>query len=225
MTGFPQATLDLLAGIAAHNDRAWFEANRPLYEAGYVEPARAFVAELGPLLREVSPSVQFEPKINGSISRINRDIRFSKDKRPYKDHLDLFFWHGEKRSWDAPGFWLRLTPTTLMAGSGMHHFADGQLDAFRQSVIHPRSGKALLSTVAEVSAHETYEIGGKTRKLPPRGLSTDPERAEYLLHEGLFAMATRPVAEAVSNNFAAQCYKIFSETWPVGRWLLTEISA
>src|SRR3954447_12759897 len=85
--GFPKETFAFLEGIAAHNEKAWFEDHRDLYEAGYVAPARAFVETLGPKLKKVSPTVQFEPKVNGSLSRINRDIRFSKDKRPYKDHL------------------------------------------------------------------------------------------------------------------------------------------
>ena len=61
-----------------------------------------------------------EPKINGSICRINRDVRFSKDKRPYKDHLDIWFWHGDKKGWDRPGFYLRITPSDYFSAVGMH---------------------------------------------------------------------------------------------------------
>ncbi len=66
------------------------------------------------------------------------------------------------------------------------------LDAFRQSIIHPRSGKALLSAVATLEAKGKYEIGGKTRKLKPRGFDADPDRAGYLLYEGLYAHITLP---------------------------------
>ena len=117
---FPDETRAFLAGIAANNEKTWFDANRPLYDAGYVVAGRAFVSAIGPRLTEISPEVKFEPKINGSLSRINRDIRFSKDKRPYKTHLDAWFWHGEKRSWALPGFWFRLTATELMLGSGLY---------------------------------------------------------------------------------------------------------
>src|SRR5664279_4905169 len=82
--GFPAATFEFLNGIAANNEKTWFDAHRGLYDAGYVEPAKAFVTAIGPKLREISPNVQFEPKVNGSLGRVNRDIRFSKDKRPYK---------------------------------------------------------------------------------------------------------------------------------------------
>jgi uncharacterized protein (TIGR02453 family) len=221
--GFPKETLAFLQGVAAHNEKAWFEANRPLYEAGYVEPARAFVTELGPRLKEIAPGVQFEPKINGSLSRINRDIRFSKDKRPYKEHLDLWFWLGEKKGWDMPGFWFRLTPTAVYLGSGMHGFDREMLEGFRNSVIHPRSGKALVA-VADGLRAKGYEMGGKYRKLMPRGYETDPDRAEYLLYEGLYASTEMTPAAASKKDFADKVFAHFAATWPIAKWLVDEVA-
>lgn len=224
MSPFPKETFAFLNGIAAHNEKAWFDANRPLYEAGFVQPAKSFVAELGPRLRGISPTVQFEPKVNGSLSRINRDIRFSKDKRPYKEHLDLWFWHGDRRSWDTPGFWFSLTPQRVMLGVGMYRFDKDMLEAFRQSVIHPRSGKALLAAVAEVEAKGDYWVGEKTRKRMPRGYETDPDRAEYLLYEGLTAGTELPVDIATQPDFVDRCVEHYANTWPVMRWLIAEVA-
>ena len=221
---FGPETFAFLGGIAAHNEKAWFDANRPLYEAGFVEPAKAFVAELGPRLREISPDVKFEPKVNGSISRINRDIRFSKDKRPYKEHLDLWFWHGERRSWDMPGFWFSLTPQRLMLGVGMYRFDKDQLESYRQSVIHPRSGKALVAAIAEVKAKGGYWVGEKTRKLMPRGYQADPDRAEYLLYEGHTAGIELPVDAAMADGLVEHCLTHYRNTWPIMRWLLAEVA-
>ena len=223
-TGFPKQTFAFLEGIAAHNEKAWFDANRELYDTGYVAPARALVEALGPKLREISPTVQFEPKVNGSLGRINRDIRFTKDKRPYKEHLGLWFWHGDRKSWDAPGFWFELTARHVQLGSGMYGFQKEQLDTFRQSVIHPRSGKALLAAVADVEARGAYEIGGKTRKLMPRGFTADADRAEYLLHEGLYATIELPAKAATKSDFAEVCLTHFANTWPIGKWLLEEVT-
>lgn len=222
--GFPAETFAFLEGIASHNEKAWFEANRPLYDVGYVEAGKAFVAALGPRLRELSPAVQFDPRINGSVARINRDIRFSKDKRPYKDHLDLWFWHGDRKGWDTPGFWFRLTPQHAHLGIGMHMLDKPQLESFRQAVVHPRSGNALLEAVAQVRANGDYEIGEKTRKLAPRGYETEPERAEYLLYEGLTAGTRLPVESARTAEFADRCLAVWRDTWPIARWLLDEIA-
>lgn len=222
--GFPRETFAFLKGIAAHNEKAWFEAHRDLYETGYVAPARAFVMALGPRLREISPTVQFEPKVNGSLSRINRDIRFSKDKRPYKDHLGLWFWHGERRAWDTPGFWFGLTPGTAQLGAGIYGMPKELLDSFRHSVVHPRSGRALLAAVTAVKEAGDYEIGGKSRKLMPRGFETEPDRAEYLLYEGLTAGISLDSAAAMQPDLVDVCLKHFAATWPIVKWLLDEVA-
>jgi len=219
---FPAETFAFLEGIAAHNDKAWFDANRPLYDAGYVAAGKSFVEAMGPRLRAISPDVQFAPRVNGSISRINRDIRFSKDKRPYKEHLGLWFWHGDRKGWEKPGFWFSLTPRAVQLGTGMYGFDKSMLDEFRQSVIHPRSGKALLAAVAAVQASGPYEIGGRTRKRLPKGFATGPDRQDYLLHEGLYASIELPASAARDPGFLDRCLKHFENAWPVGKWLLDE---
>jgi hypothetical protein len=120
--GFPRETIRFLRDLSRNNEKAWFDAHREDYQEHYVGPALAFIASIGPRLQKISPSVTYEPKVNGSLFRINRDVRFSKDKRPYKDHLDLWFWHGDKRGWESPGFFFRLLPDRLILGAGMHRF-------------------------------------------------------------------------------------------------------
>jgi len=223
-TGFPRETFAFLEGVAAHNEKAWFDAHRDIYEAGYVAPARALVEVLGPKLRAISPTVQYEARVNGSMHRINRDIRFTKDKRPYKDYLDLWFWHGERRTWNAPGFWFSLTAKEARLGVGIYGLDKDALDSFRQSVIHPRSGRALLAAIEEVRQAGDYEIGGKTRKLPPRGFTTEPDRAEYLLHDGLYASISAPLAATTRPDFVAVLLRHYAAMWPVGKWLLDEVA-
>ena len=223
-TGFPRQTFEFLKGIAAHNDKTWFDAHRDLYDAGYIAPARAFVEALGPELRKISAGVTFEPKVNGSLQRINRDIRFTKDKRPYKEHLNLWFWHGDNKGWDSPGFWFSVSAKEVHLGVGMYGLDKAQLDSFRQSVIHPRSGKALLAAVAKVEKGGAYEVGGKTRKLMPRGFEADADRAEYLLYEGLYTSFELPAAAAAKPDFVKLAVGHYRKMWPIGQWLWDEVS-
>ncbi|MDP3315630.1 MAG: DUF2461 domain-containing protein [Devosia sp.] len=219
---FPAETFAFLAGIAAHNEKTWFDANRALYDKGYVEAGKAFVAELGPRLRATSPGVQFDPRVNGSIGRVNRDIRFSKDKRPYKDHLGLWFWHGDKKGRQQPGFWFGLTGRSVQLGVGLYGFDKPMLDDYRQSVLHPRSGKALLAAVTAVTSNGPYQIEGKTRKRLPKGFITDPDRLDYLLHEGLYTSIDLPVEVAREPGFTDLCLEHYANTWPIAKWLLDE---
>jgi uncharacterized protein (TIGR02453 family) len=175
--GFPQATFAFLRGVAANNNKAWFDKHRGDYEAGYVEPAKAFVAAIGPRLAKISPTVKYEPRVNGSLFRINRDVRFAKDKSPYQTKLDLWFWHGGERGWSAPGFFVRIAPDKLGIGVGMHAFQKPQLDAFRRAVLDGRSGKALEQATARVEKAGRYRVQGASRKTVPRGFDADhPQR-------------------------------------------------
>ena len=97
-TGFPKETIRFLAGLHKNNNKVWFEGHREDYEAYFMEPAKAFVVAIAPRLCKLDPAINAEPRVNASILRINRDVRFSKDKSPYKDHLDLWFWTGKDRS-------------------------------------------------------------------------------------------------------------------------------
>jgi len=223
--GFPAATFEFLDGIAAHNEKTWFDAHRSVYERGYVEAGRAFVAAIGPRLATLSPGVKFDPKINGSIGRINRDIRFSKNKQPYKTHLALWFWHGDRRGWDRPGFYLHIGQDRMFLGCGMHGLEGEILDSFRQSVIHPRSAKALLAAVAAVSGAGRYTIGEQTRKQLPRGYAADGPTAQYLLYESLHAGIELPREAALSPDFLEHCFAHFTAMWPIGKWLLDEVGA
>jgi len=102
-SGFGDATFRFMRDLGRNNDKAWFQAHRTAYEEDLLQPAMAFIEAIGPLLARFSPGVRAEPKIGGSMMRINRDIRFSPDKRPYKDHLDMTFKLGSVKTSESIG--------------------------------------------------------------------------------------------------------------------------
>jgi uncharacterized protein (TIGR02453 family) len=218
-TGIPGGTLDFLDGLEQHNDKKWFDAHREEYERYYVGAATTFVSALGPKLQRLAPSIHFEPRVNGSIMRVHRDVRFSKDKRPYKPHLDLWFWQGERKGWNAPGFFFRLTSQALILGSGIHRFEPQQLAAYRAAVLEPASGKALAKTLAALTDH-SYVLGQATRKTVPRGLPADHERTDLLLHEGLIVvLETALPAELSTPAFIEYCVEHYKRFVPLHAWL------
>ena len=224
-TGFPEGTFRFLRGLAAHNDKAWFDAHRAEYERHYLAPALAFVEALGPRLKKISTKVQWAAKVNGSLFRINRDVRFAKDKRPYKTNLDLWFWHGERSGWNAPGFFVRIAPDSDGVGVGMHGWEKPQLDAFRKAVLDPRAGKALAKIVEQLNA-AGYEVRGASRKAVPRCFDAGHERAPLLLHESLWAeFKEKPGKSVASPDFVEACAAHAAALWPLGKWLLAEVTA
>lgn len=219
--GFPDGTFQFLAEIASNNEKGWFDAHRADYQRYYVEPALALVTDLGPRLQSISSSIHWEPKIGGPLSRINRDIRFSPDKTPYKTHLDLWFWTGERRGWDSPGLFFRMFCDGLMLGAGMHQFGKPLLEAYRQAVVDPVAGSELSAVVRQVGALGPYETGGASRKSVPRGYDPGHERADLLRHEGLWAGLEVPIPEeAHPEAFIDYCFGHFRALWPLNAWLL-----
>ncbi len=99
------------------------------------------------------------------------------------------------------------------------------LESFRQSVIHPRSARALLAAVTSVTGAGPYRIGEASRKLMPRGYAADGLAAPYLLHESLDASIELPGEAARSADFLEQCIVHYAAMWPIGKWLLDEVTA
>ena len=218
--GFPIGTTRFLAELAEHNERSWFEAHRKDYEAYYVDAGRAFVAALGPRLQALWPAIQYDPRVNGSLFRINRDIRFSHDKSPYKTHLDCWFWSGEHRGWDAPGVFFRLTSDAVLLGCGMHRFGKDHLDRYRESVLDDVVGSELTAILTAIREATEYGIGGATRKRLPAGLESGHPRAELLKHDGLVASYESPITPAIhTSDFVDDCVDRVETMIPVAHWL------
>ena len=216
--GFDPALLQFLTDLRANNERDWFHAHRDEYETLLLEPARDLVVTLGEELRTFVPHVAAEPRVNGSIFRIARDTRFSKDKRPYKDHLDLWFWVGDRKR--GPGFWFRLTPEELILGGGMHHLEPAQLERYRTSVVEDERGAALRDEVERLRA-AGYDVGGQRYKRMPRGFEAPEDRAELLLHEGVYGwVGFAPVPDEVfTPRFARFCAERYRPLARLIEWL------
>jgi uncharacterized protein (TIGR02453 family) len=218
--GFPQELVRFLAGLREHNEREWFNAHRDEYERFVLEPARDFVEAMG---EELGPEVHTDPRVNGSIFRINRDTRFSRDKRPYKDHLDLWFWQGDGPSRTCPGYWFRLTPERLVLGAGMHRFEGDMLTRYREAVADSRRGGELRRAVERLD--DAYTLGGRTYKRLPAGYDVDPGRADLLLHSGLYVgldIALPP--QTHTPSFPEFCAAHYRRMAPVQEWLVALMS-
>ncbi len=205
--GFPREGLKFLRELRTNNDKRWFDAHRDTYDRALLEPARDFVEAMGD---ELGPDVHADPRVNGSIARINRDTRFSKDKRPYKHHLDLWFWKGDGPSRQNAGFWFRLTPDRLILGAGMHHFEPNVLARYRAAV-----GPELRRLVDKLP--KDVDVGGRTYKRPPAGYAADDP---LILHSGLYAGLELPVPkETHTAAFPAFCAKRYGPLAPLVDWL------
>ncbi len=218
--GFPRDGFDFLRDLAENNNKPWFKANRRGYDNGLLGPGRLFVSAMGMALSEFAPGIHAEPRVSGSIFRIHRDIRFSRDKRPYKTHFDMWFWQGNRHSRDCPGYFLRLTPDAVVAGAGRHAFDKATLEAYRTAVADEHRGAALEQALATVHAAGA-EVGGAHYKRVPRGFAADHARADLLRYNALHAWIEEPLQpEVYTADFVDFCCERFRKVSPIQRWIL-----
>lgn len=220
---FSERSLRFLAGLSEHNDRDWFQAHRADYDEALMPEAKAFVTAMGEALAAHTPDVRAQPRVNGSIFRINRDTRFSKDKRPYKDHLDMMFWVGDGRSRERPGFFFRLTTERVHLGAGKHMLDKAELARFREAVAGA-PGEELAGLVAELTG-AGLEVGSSHYKRVPRGYDADHPRADLLRYNALFAAADAPHPPCLGDEgFVAWCDERFQATRGVLGWLVEHVT-
>ena len=167
---FTYAAFEFLTELAAHNDRAWFAANKTRYEEHVKEPALRFITDFGPVLRKISPRFRADPRANGgSLFRIYRDTRFSKDKSPYKTHAGIHFRHDDARDAHAPGFYLHVEPGNCFAGCGTWRPPGPALRRIRESIDDDPAAWRRASRDARF--RRTFELTGDSLVRAPKGYS------------------------------------------------------
>jgi uncharacterized protein (TIGR02453 family) len=121
--------------LSMNNDRAWFKANEANYESAVREPVRAFIRDMAaPLATVSSHLVADDRKVGGSMMRIQRDVRFSNDKSPYKTHVGIQFRHTVGKDIHAPGVYVHIGPDEVFLGVGMWMPEAEPLRALREAV-------------------------------------------------------------------------------------------
>ncbi len=219
--GFPKATVKFYRDLSKHNDRPWFNENKPVYQEKVLAPAQDFVLAMGARLKKLSPNVMADPRATGagSIFRIYRDTRFSRDKSPYKTFLGIFWWEADRKKMESPGFYFHLEANSLMIAIGHHVFPKEMMVSYRDAVVHAKRGPALARAVKKV-ATKGYEVGGKHYKKTPRGYDPEHQNAEFLLYTGLWAAEEGKIPkELYSSDLLDYCYARFKDMLPIYRWL------
>jgi uncharacterized protein (TIGR02453 family) len=220
--GFPQGVVTFLTELAANNNKPWFEAHRQDYEQNLLEPTRAFADTMADRLTEIAPPGLGE--VRGSAFRIYRDVRFSKDKTPYKTHLGIAFNAAGSPKGESPGYYFHLDPPRIMLGAGMHAFPKAFLTAYREAVVDDRLGSRLRRAIDD-AATAGQEIWGESYKRVPAGYDADHPRADLLRYGGLFVAVTEDIPDALhSADLVEYCASRYAAMGPVLAWLL-ELSA
>ncbi len=220
--GFYRETVHFFLRLRGNNDRDWFQTHKKGFEDCVLNPAKAFVVDMGARLKSLSPDIMAVPKINRSLFRINRDTRFSPDKSPYKTHLGIYFWEGTRPRMECSGFYFHLEPPNLLLGVGIYQFPKTDLHRYRKAVVDPETGETLSRILKKMAKMEKFELGGKHYKRIPPGFDPSHPNAELLQHNGLYAGETMPIPqELYSEQLVDFCWEKYKKFTPLHRWLVS----
>lgn len=215
--GFGKAFFDFFRELKTHNDKAWFEANKQRYERDVKDPLRDFVVAMGPPLSKVSKNFLADPK--KSVFRIHRDVRFSKNKSPYKTNAGLHFRHHMAKDAHAPGFYLHLEPGGVFYGGGMWMPEPAALAAIRTAIVEDPKGWAKATGDAGI----VKTFGGLREGDPltraPKGFDPDHPLVEDLKKRSFFVI--KDAKETIARNaaFVDEVAATFAAAAPVMKFL------
>ena len=206
-----------LKGLQAHNERDWFNAHKGDYERTIKGPAEAFVACVEPALSKIAGA-----PVGGRIFRIYRDVRFSKDKRPYNAHLHVAFGAGpvgSNRDEMPCGWFFGLYPDRAVVGAGGFHFQGATLDSYRAAAADDARGRKLEAVLGNV-ARQGYRVEGEQLKRVPAPYAADHPRGELIRRKSLNAWRDLDDGATVAGKgLLPQVLATFEALTPLVDWL------
>jgi len=216
MKYFDDETFAFLRELRIHNDRSWFNANKQRYERSVKKPVLAFVGDAGPFLRKLSVRLVADPRpVGGSMFRIYRDVRFSKDKSPYKTHVGVHFPLGKGMA--TPGYYLHLEPRECFVAAGMWMPPPEQLQQIRTRIAD-RS-----ADWRKASADLDPDEGALKR--PPRGFDPDHPMIEDIKRKSFTASLRLSDGQMVRDDVMQTFAKTCRELVPLMRFLAGAVGA
>lgn len=206
-TGFPEAALDFYDDLELDNSKSFWEAHKHLYDEAVRRPMLALTAELA---EEFGPAKVFRPY---------RDVRFGKDKTPYKNHQGAIVQVGP-----ATGYYVQIGSPGVLVGGGYHHTGGPDLSRIRAAVALGSSGEELRRILAELS-RQHFEMRGEQLKTKPRGYRADHPRIELLRYTSLSMTKSYGFENLDTPGLADRVRGDWRAVRPMVEWIQKSMSA
>jgi uncharacterized protein (TIGR02453 family) len=214
-SGFPNDFFAFFRELKANQTRAWFEDNKPRFKESVQGPMSDFIAAMAPRLAKISKEFVADPRPNGgSMFRIHRDVRFSKDKRPYKEHAACQFRHRLGRDVHAPGFYVHIGPDEIFVGGGSWLPEPAALLKIRERIAaRPSDWKKVIADKKFQQAFGGIE--GEQLMRPPRGFDPAHPFIADIRRKSFVASADSTVSKVQSGDFVAETAERFARLKPL----------
>jgi len=217
-THFSPATFAFLEELAANNNRDWFAEHKQDYEELVRMPALTFIEAVGEKLSEFAPHFVADPrKMGGSLMRIYRDTRFSKDKSPYKTNIGIQFRHEAGKDVHAPGYYVHISAAECFVGVGIWHPPSDALAKIRTAIIE--KPQAWSETCEADQFSRWFALSGSSLKTAPRGFDKTHPLLNDLKRKDFIGIASLPPGLVEQQDFSAIACDYFTAGAPFMRFL------
>lgn len=219
---FEPETLKFLEELAANNNREWFRENKGRYEQHVLDVALRFIHSMQDPLHEIAPHfVAQATRVGGSLMRVYRDTRFSKNKLPYKTNIGIQFRHEQAKNVHSPGYYVHVDPEQVFLGAGMWRPESDPLRSIRERIAaRPQEWKRAVGNRA---FRRHYELGGESLTRPPRGFDKDHELIRDIKRKSFIAIKDMERDECLGPQFQRRVETAFRSAEPYMRFLCKSV--
>jgi uncharacterized protein (TIGR02453 family) len=215
---FTPALFRFLRDLRKNNDRDWFHAHKDVYERDVMDPALRFVAAFAAPLRRINAHLVADPRpVGGSLFRIHRDVRFAKDKRPYKTHVGIQFRHAAADGAHAPGLYLHIEPGDVFAGAGIWQPDGATLSEMREAIVDSPTVWRRVVSGRDFAAR--WALSGESLQRVPRGYDPNHRLAADLKRKSYLAVTGFSERDACASDFPEQLAQAWRSSAPFLRFL------
>ncbi|MFK8067256.1 MAG: DUF2461 domain-containing protein [Gammaproteobacteria bacterium] len=215
---FSNGTFKFLKELENNNNRDWFNENKQRYEDEVRSPSLRFVEDMSEVLPSLSPRFRAIPKkVGGSLMRIYRDARFSKDKTPYKINIGITIRHESAKDVHAPCYFIHLSNEQCFIGLGIWRPESPTLRKIRECI--DENPRAWLVAKNDPEFSTNFRPGIDTLKNPPRGFNKDHPLIEDLKRKSFTAIHDMKKSEMTSKDLLENTVNILSTGAPFIRYL------
>ncbi len=217
--GFSKEGIEFLKKLELNNSKAWFENNRTTWEKQILLPNTNFIQEMGETLQILVPTIHYKPKVSGSLFRIYRDVRFSKDKTPMKSKIGLLFWQGQAHRMQSSSFYMHYNKESYFVATGIRAFKPPLLKTYRAYIKHKKHRES-LHVILEELRQKGYSLPEPKYKRVPAEFDKDEEYIYLTKYASMFAYIEYKIDDVFfSEVIVDRLFKVYQDMVKLQKWV------
>ncbi len=218
-SGFKKEGIEFLKKLKQNNSKEWFELHRHEWEQNILKPNQAFIKDMGETLQILVPTINALPKVGGSLFRIYRDIRFSKDKTPMKSKIGLLFWQGTAHRMQSSSFYMHYDEHEYFIAAGIRNFKPPLLKTYRE-YIQNEENRRKLHFILQDLVSKGYILPAPKYKRVPRDFDKDDDFIYLTQYGAMFAYKVFKIDELFfSVEFLDFAFDIYTDLEDLQQWV------